>query len=170
MNKIFKVMWNAKKGCNVVTSEKAKGTCRFQGSTRLAAIAVLGLTIITSGVNTANAGGATTTVGTIEVNTSNDLTYVGGILQPATNLTAMDYKTYVISGTIANPTSMAFNGGMNTTAYIFANAKLSDNLLIVTVLPVFVVVVVPRTSVFIVPFFALPGEEITVCLVSTGEI
>ncbi|WP_371450991.1 ESPR-type extended signal peptide-containing protein, partial [Veillonella atypica] len=23
MNKIFKVMWNAKKGCNVVTSEKA---------------------------------------------------------------------------------------------------------------------------------------------------
>ena len=124
MNKIFKVMWNAKKGCNVVTSEKAKGTCRFQGSTRLAAIAVLGLTIITSGVNTANAGGATTTVGTIEVNTSNDLTYVGGILQPATNLTAMDYKTYVISGTIANPTSMAFNGGMNTTAYIYANGQL----------------------------------------------
>ncbi len=117
-------MWNAKKGCNVVTSEKAKGTCRFQGSTRLAAIAVLGLTIITSGVNTANAGGATTTVGTIEVNTSNDLTYVGGILQPATNLTAMDYKTYVISGTIANPTSMAFNGGMNTTAYIYANGQL----------------------------------------------
>ena len=32
MNKIFKVMWNAKKGCNVVTSEKAKGTCRFQES------------------------------------------------------------------------------------------------------------------------------------------
>ena len=117
-------MWNAKKGCNVVTSEKAKGTCRFQGSTRLAAIAVLGLTIITSGVNTANAGGATTTVGTIEVNTSNDLTYVGGHLQPATNLTAMDYKTYVISGTIANPTSMAFNGGMNTTAYIYANGQL----------------------------------------------
>ena len=53
---------------------------------------------------------------------------------------------------------------------IFANAKLSDNLLIVTVLPVVVVVVVPRTSVFIVPFCALPGEEITVCLVSTGEI
>ena len=117
-------MWNAKKGCNVVTSEKAKGTCRFQGSTRLAAIAVLGLTIITSAVNTANAGGATTTVGTIEVNTSNDLTYVGGILQPATNLTAMDYKTYVISGTIANPTSMAFNGNMNTAAYIYANGQL----------------------------------------------
>ncbi|MDV5064172.1 ESPR-type extended signal peptide-containing protein [Veillonella sp. YH-vei2232] len=30
MNK-FKVIWNAKKGCNVVTSETAKGTCRFQG-------------------------------------------------------------------------------------------------------------------------------------------
>ena len=55
MNKIFKVMWNAKKGCNVVTSEKAKGTCRFQGSTRLAAMAILGLTVITSGVNTASA-------------------------------------------------------------------------------------------------------------------
>ena len=124
MNKIFKVMWNAKKGCNVVTSEKAKGTCRFQGSTRLAATAILGLTIITSGVNTANAGGATTTVGTITVDTSNDLTYVGGNLQPDTNLTAMNYKTYVISGTIANPTSMAFNGGINTTAYIYANGQL----------------------------------------------
>ena len=44
-----------KKGCNVVTSEKAKGTCRFQESTRLAAIAILGLTIITNGVNTASA-------------------------------------------------------------------------------------------------------------------
>ena len=117
-------MWNAKKGCNVVTSEKAKGTCRFQGSTRLAATAILGLTIITSGVNTANAGGATTTVGTITVDTSNDLTYVGGNLQPDTNLTAMNYKTYVISGTIANPTSMAFNGGINTTAYIYANGQL----------------------------------------------
>ena len=50
-------MWNAKKGCNVVTSEKAKGTCRFQGSTRLAAIAILGLTVITNGVNTASAEG-----------------------------------------------------------------------------------------------------------------
>ena len=124
MNKIFKVMWNAKKGCNVVTSEKAKGTCRFQGATRLAAIATLGLTIITSGVNTASAGGATTTVGTIEVNTSNNITYVGGVLQPGTNLTAMDSNTYSISGTIANPTSMAFNGNMNTTAYIYANGQL----------------------------------------------
>ena len=69
MNKIFKVVWNAKKGCNVVTSEKAKSTSRFQGSTRLAAMAILGLTVITSGVNTASAEGATTTVGTIEVNT-----------------------------------------------------------------------------------------------------
>ena len=117
-------MWNAKKGCNVVTSEKAKGTCRFQGSTRLAAIAILGLTIITSGVNTASAGGATTTVGTIEVNTSNNLTYVGGVLQPGTNLSAMDSNTYSISGTIANPTSMAFNGNINTTAYIYANGQL----------------------------------------------
>ena len=124
MNKIFKVMWNAKKGCNVVTSEKAKGTCRFQGSTRLAAIAILGLTVITSGVNTASAEGATTTVGTIEVNTSNDLTYVGGVLQIPTNLTAMNSKTYSISGTIANPTSMAFNGPINTTAYIYANGQL----------------------------------------------
>ena len=124
MNKIFKVMWNAKKGCNVVTSEKAKGTCRFQGSTRLAAIAILGLTIITSGVNTASAEGATTTVGTIEVNTSNNLTFVGGLLLPGTSLTAMDSKTYSISGTIANPTSMAFNGNMNTTAYIYANGQL----------------------------------------------
>ena len=124
MNKIFKVMWNAKKGCNVVTSEKAKGTCRFQGATRLVAIAILGLTIITSGVNTASAGGATTTVGTIEVNTSNNITYVGGVLQPGTNLTAMDSNTYSISGTIANPTSMAFNGNMNTTAYIYANGQL----------------------------------------------
>ena len=113
-----------KKGCNVVTSEKAKGTCRFQGSTRLAAIAILGLTIITNGVNTASAEGATTTVGTIEVNTSNDLTYVGGVLQIPTNLTAMNSKTYSISGTIANPTSMAFNGNMNTTAYIYANGQL----------------------------------------------
>ena len=124
MNKIFKVMWNAKKGCNVVTSEKAKSTCRFQGSTRLAAIAILGLTIITSGVNTASAGGATTTVGTIEVNTSNNLTYAGGVLLPGTSLTAMDSNTYSISGTIANPTSMAFNGNMNTTAYIYANGQL----------------------------------------------
>ena len=124
MNKIFKVMWNAKKGCNVVTSEKAKGTCRFQGATRLAAIATLGLTIITSGVNTASAGGATTTVGTIEVNTSNNITYVGGVLQPGTNLTAMDSNTYSISGTIANPTSMSFNGHTNTTAYIYANGQL----------------------------------------------
>ena len=124
MNKIFKVMWNAKKGCNVVTSEKAKGTCRFQGATRLAAIATLGLTIITSGVNTVSAEGATTTVGTIEVNTSNNLTYIGGHLQPGTNLTAMDSNTYSISGTIANPTSMAFNGNTNTTAYIYANGQL----------------------------------------------
>ncbi|MBF1765931.1 MAG: hypothetical protein HXP23_07820, partial [Veillonella sp.] len=28
MNKIFKVIWNEKKGCNVVTSEKGKSTCR----------------------------------------------------------------------------------------------------------------------------------------------
>ena len=124
MNKIFKVMWNAKKGCNVVTSEKAKGTCRFQGSTRLAAIAILGLTIITSGVNTASAGGATTTVGTIEVNTTNNLTFVGGHLLPGPSLTAMDSKTYSISGTIANPTSMAFNGNTNTAAYIYANGQL----------------------------------------------
>ena len=124
MNKIFKVMWNAKKGCNVVTSEKAKGTCRFQGSTRLVAIAILGLTVITSGMNTASAEGATTTVGTIEVKTSNDLTYVGGVLQIPTNLTAMNSKTYSISGTIANPTSMAFNGNTNTTAYIYANGQL----------------------------------------------
>ena len=124
MNKIFKVMWNAKKGCNVVTSEKAKGTCRFQGSTRLAAIAILGLTIITNGVNTASAEGATTTVGTIEVDTSNNLTFVGGHLHPGTDLTAMDSKTYSISGTIANPTSMAFNGHTNTTAYIYANGQL----------------------------------------------
>ena len=124
MNKIFKVMWNAKKGCNVVTSEKAKGTCRFQGSTRLAAIAILGLTIITSGVNTASAEGATTTVGTIEVNTTNNLTYVGGRLLPGPSLTAMDSKTYSISGTIANPTSMAFNGNTNTAAYIYANGQL----------------------------------------------
>ena len=113
-----------KKGCNVVTSEKAKGTCRFQGSTRLAAIAILGLTVITSGVNTASAEGATTTVGTIEVDTSNNLTFVGGHLHPGTDLTAMDSKTYSISGTIANPTSMAFNGHTNTTAYIYANGQL----------------------------------------------
>ena len=124
MNKIFKVVWNAKKGCNVVTSEKAKSTSRFQGSTRLAAIAILGLTVITSGVNTASAEGATTTVGTIEVNTSNNLTYAGGVLQPGPNLTAMDSNTYSISGTIANPTSMAFNGHANTTAYIYANGQL----------------------------------------------
>ena len=124
MNKIFKVMWNAKKGCNVVTSEKGKSTCRFRGSARLAAMAILGLTVITSGVNTASAEGATTTVGTIEVNTSNNLTYIGGHLQPGTNLTAMDSNTYSISGTIANPTSMAFNGNTNTTAYIYANGQL----------------------------------------------
>ncbi|MBS6148031.1 MAG: ESPR domain-containing protein, partial [Veillonella sp.] len=94
MNKIFKVVWNEKKGCNVVTSEKGKSTCRFRGSARLAAMAILGLTVITSGVNTASAEGATTTVGTIEVNTSNDLTYVGGVLQIPTNLTAMNSKTY----------------------------------------------------------------------------
>ena len=124
MNKIFKVVWNEKKGCNVVTSEKAKSTSRFQGSTRLAAMAILGLTVITSGVNTASAEGATTTVGTIEVNTSNNLTYAGGVLQPGPNLTAMDSNTYSISGTIANPTSMAFNGHTNTTAYIYANGQL----------------------------------------------
>ena len=124
MNKIFKVMWNEKKGCNVVTSEKGKSTCRFRGSARLAAMAILGLTVITSGVNTASAEGATTTVGTIEVNTSNNLTYIGGHLQPGTNLTAMDSNTYSISGTIANPTSMAFNGNTNTTAYIYANGQL----------------------------------------------
>ena len=124
MNKIFKVVWNEKKGCNVVTSEKGKRTCRFRGSARLAAMAILGLTVITSGVNTASAEGATTTVGTIEVNTSNNLTYIGGHLQPGTNLTAMDSNTYSISGTIANPTSMAFNGNTNTTAYIYANGQL----------------------------------------------
>ena len=124
MNKIFKVVWNEKKGCNVVTSEKGKSTCRFRGSARLAAMAILGLTVITSGVNTASAEGATTTVGTIEVNTSNNLTYIGGHLQPGTNLTAMDSNTYSISGTIANPTSMAFNGNTNTTAYIYANGQL----------------------------------------------
>ena len=124
MNKIFKVIWNEKKGCNVVTSEKGKSTCRFRGSARLAAMAILGLTVITSGMNTASAEGATTTVGTIEVNTSNNLTYGGGVLQPGTNLTAMDSNTYSISGTIANPTSMAFNGHTNTTAYIYANGQL----------------------------------------------
>ena len=124
MNKIFKVVWNEKKGCNVVTSEKGKSTCRFRGSARLAAMAILGLTVITSGMNTASAEGATTTVGTIEVNTSNNLTYIGGHLQPGTNLTAMDSNTYSISGTIANPTSMAFNGNTNTTAYIYANGQL----------------------------------------------
>ena len=124
MNKIFKVIWNEKKGCNVVTSEKGKSTCRFRGSARLAAMAILGLTVITSGMNTASAEGATTTVGTIEVNTSNNLTYAGGVLQPGTNLTAMDSNTYSISGTIANPTSMAFNGPINTTAYIYANGQL----------------------------------------------
>ena len=124
MNKIFKVIWNEKKGCNVVTSEKGKSTCRFRGSARLTAMAILGLTVITSGMNTASAEGATTTVGTIEVNTSNNLTYAGGVLQPGTNLTAMDSNTYSISGTIANPTSMAFNGHTNTTAYIYANGQL----------------------------------------------
>ena len=117
-------MWNAKKGCNVVTSEKGKNTCRFRGSARLAAMAILGLTVITSGMNTASAEGATTTVGTIEVKTSNNLTFGGGILLPGTSLTAMDSSTYSISGTIANPTSMAFNGSTNTTAYIYANGQL----------------------------------------------
>ena len=124
MNKIFKVVWNEKKGCNVVTSEKGKSTCRFRGSARLAAMAILGLTVITSGVNTASAEGATTTVGTIEVKTSNNLTFGGGILLPGTSLTAMDSSTYSISGKIANPTSMAFNGNTNTTAYIYANGQL----------------------------------------------
>ena len=124
MNKIFKVIWNEKKGCNVVTSEKGKSTCRFRGSARLAAMAILGLTVITSGMNTASAEGATTTVGTIEVKTSNNLTFGGGILLPGTSLTAMDSSTYSISGTIANPTSMAFNGSTNTTAYIYANGQL----------------------------------------------
>ena len=124
MNKIFKVVWNEKKGCNVVTSEKGKRTCRFRGSARLAAMAILGLTVITNGVNTASAEGATTTVGTIEVNTTNNLTFGGGVLLPGTSLTAMDSKTYSISGTIANPTSMAFNGHANTTAYIYANGQL----------------------------------------------
>ena len=124
MNKIFKVVWNEKKGCNVVTSEKGKSTCRFRGSARLAAMAILGLTVITNGVNTASAEGATTTVGTIEVNTTNNLTFGGGVLLPGTSLTAMDSKTYSISGTIANPTSMAFNGHANTTAYIYANGQL----------------------------------------------
>ena len=113
-----------KKGCNVVTSEKGKSTCRFRGSARLAAMAILGLTVITSGVNTVSAEGATTTVGTIEVKTKNNLTYGGGILHPGTDLTAMDSNTYSISGTIANPTSMAFNGNANTTAYIYANGQL----------------------------------------------
>ena len=36
----------------------------------------------------------------------------------------MDSNTYSISGTIANPTSMAFNGHTNTTAYIYANGQL----------------------------------------------
>ena len=124
MNKIFKVVWNEKKGCNVVTSEKGKRTCRFRGSARLAAMAILGLTVITSGVNTVSAEGATTTVGTIEVKTKNNLTYGGGVLHPGTDLTAMDSNTYSISGTIANPTSMAFNGNANTTAYIYANGQL----------------------------------------------
>ena len=124
MNKIFKVIWNEKKGCNVVTSEKGKSTCRFRGSARLAAMAILGLTVITSGMNTASAEGATTTVGTIEVKTKNNLTYGGGVLHPGTDLTAMDSNTYSISGTIANPTSMAFNGHTNTTAYIYANGQL----------------------------------------------
>ena len=124
MNKIFKVVWNEKKGCNVVTSEKGKSTCRFRGSARLAAMAILGLTVITSGVNTVSAEGATTTVGTIEVKTKNNLTYGGGTLHPGTDLTAMDSNTYSISGTIANPTSMAFNGNANTTAYIYANGQL----------------------------------------------
>ena len=124
MNKIFKVIWNEKKGCNVVTSENGKSTCRFRGSARLAAMAILGLTVITSGVNTTSAEGATTTVGTIEVKTKNNLTYGGGILHPGTDLTAMDSSTYSISGTIANPTSMAFNGNANTTAYIYANGQL----------------------------------------------
>ena len=124
MNKIFKVVWNEKKGCNVVTSEKGKSTCRFRGSARLAAMAILGLTVITNGVNTASAEGATTTVGTIEVNTTNNVTFGGGVLLPGTSLTAMDSKTYSISGTIANPTSMAFNGHANTTAYIYANGQL----------------------------------------------
>ena len=124
MNKIFKVVWNEKKGCNVVTSEKGKSTCRFRGSARLAAMAILGLTVITSGVNTVSAEGATTTVGTIEVKTKNNLTYGGGVLHPGTDLTAMDSNTYSISGTIANPTSMAFNGNANTTAYIYANGQL----------------------------------------------
>ena len=124
MNKIFKVVWNEKKGCNVVTSEKGKNTCRFRGSARLAAMAIVGLTIITSGVNTAGAEGATATVGTIEVKTSNNLTYAGGVLLPGPSLTAMDSSTYSISGTIANPTSMAFNGNTNTAAYIYANGQL----------------------------------------------
>ena len=124
MNKIFKVVWNEKKGCNVVTSEKGKSTCRFRGSARLAAMAILGLAVITSGVNTASAEGATTTVGTIEVKTTNNLTYGGGTLHPGTDLTAMDSNTYSISGTIANPTSMSFNGHTNTTAYIYANGQL----------------------------------------------
>ena len=96
MNKIFKVVWNEKKGCNVVTSEKGKSTCRFRGSARLAAMAILGLTVITNGVNTASAEGATTTVGTIEVKTSNNLTYVGGILLPGTSLTAMDSIQFLV--------------------------------------------------------------------------
>ena len=124
MNKIFKVVWNEKKGCNVVTSEKGKNTCRFRGSARLAEMAIVGLTIITSGVNTAGAEGATATVGTIEVKTSNNLTYAGGVLLPGPSLTAMDSSTYSISGTIANPTSMAFNGNTNTAAYIYANGQL----------------------------------------------
>ena len=87
-------------------------------------MAILGLTVITSGVNTVSAEGATTTVGTIEVKTKNNLTYGGGVLHPGTDLTAMDSNTYSISGTIANPTSMAFNGNVNTTAYIYANGQL----------------------------------------------
>ena len=87
-------------------------------------MAILGLTVITSGVNTVSAEGATTTVGTIEVKTKNNLTYAGGVLHPGTDLTAMDSSTYSISGTIANPTSMAFNGNANTTAYIYANGQL----------------------------------------------
>ena len=120
-------MWNAKKGCNIVTSEKAKGTCRFQGSTKLAAMAMLGLTVITGGINTASAEGATTTVGTIEVKTNANLTFNGGTLRPGTELTYMDPSTYLISGTVANPTSMAFNGNTNTTAYIYANGQLVPN-------------------------------------------
>ncbi|MCF0156185.1 MAG: hypothetical protein HUJ85_03770, partial [Veillonella sp.] len=76
MNKIFKVMWNAKKGCNVVTSEKAKGTCRFQGASKAAVAALLGATITAGFGATGDVDAASyTTVGTITVDTTGNQTF-----------------------------------------------------------------------------------------------